>query len=151
MTLEPRGIVASYDPSEDRLELWISHQSPQLVQTLFAKLLGMPENRIRNSHNRCWRGFWRKLHVYADEMATVLASRVLGRPVKYIASGPEAFQSDAQAREFDVSAAIHLAADGALIGMTGEFENPIGAYSIYPRSSVGDAIQAATQLGARIS
>ena len=148
VTLEPRGIVASYDPSEDRLELWISHQSPQLVQTLFAKLLGMPENRIRVRTGDVGGGFGVKLHVYADEMATVLASRVLGRPVKYIASRSEAFQSDAQAREFGVSAAIHLASDGALVGMTGEFENPIGAYSIYPRSSVGDAIQAATQLGA---
>ncbi len=148
VTLEPRGIVASYDPSEDRLEIWMSHQSPQLVQTLFSKLLGMPENRIRVRTGDVGGGFGVKLHVYADEMAAVLASRVLGRPVKYIATRSEAFQSDAQAREFDVSAAIHLAADGTLVGMTGEFENPIGAYSIYPRSSVGDSIQAATQLGA---
>ena len=32
--------------------------------------------------------------------------------------------------------------------MTGEFENPIGAYSIYPRSSVGDAIGQRRNLGA---
>ena len=148
VTLEPRGIVASYDPSDDRLEIWISHQSPQLVQTIVAKFLGMPENRIIVRTGDVGGGFGVKLHVYADEMAAILATRLLGLPIKYIATRSEAFQSDAQAREFDVSAAIHLAANGTQIGMTGEFENPIGAYSIYPRSSIGDSIQAATQLGA---
>jgi len=148
VTLEPRGIVASYDPFEDRLEVWMSHQSPQLVQALFAKILGMPENRVLVRVGDVGGGFGVKLHVYADELAAVLATRALGRPVKYIASRSESFQSDAQAREFEAQAAIHLSAEGDLLGMTGEFENPIGAYSIYPRSSVGDSIQAATQLGA---
>ena len=148
VALEPRGVVASYDPFEDRLEVWMSHQSPQLVQSLFAKMLGMPENRVLVNIGDVGGGFGVKLHIYPDEMAAVLASRILGRPVKYIATRSEAFQSDAQAREFEVTAAIHLASGGKLMGMTAEFQNSIGAYSIYPRSSVGDSIQAATQLGA---
>jgi len=148
VTMEPRGIVASYDPFEDRLEVWMSHQSPQLVQALFARLLGMPENRVLVRVGDVGGGFGVKLHVYADELAAVLATRALGRPVKFIVSRSEAFQSDAQAREFEASATIHLTNEGDIVGMTGDFENPIGAYSIFPRSSVGDSLQAATQLGA---
>ena len=69
-------------------------------------------------------------------------------PVKYVATRIESFQSDAQAREFDVTATISFTEDGELIGMEGDFKNAIGAYSIFPRSSVGDSIQAAVQLGA---
>ncbi|MCC2097869.1 MAG: molybdopterin-dependent oxidoreductase, partial [Hyphomicrobiales bacterium] len=80
--------------------------------------------------------------------AAAVATRLLGRPVKYIATRMESFVSDAHAREFSVQAAITLTQNGTLAGMEADFSNPIGAYSIYPRSSVGDSVHAATQLGA---
>ena len=47
VTLEPRGIVVDYDELADELVVWQSHQSPHLVQVLLARILGMPENRVR--------------------------------------------------------------------------------------------------------
>ena len=148
VTMEPRGIVGSYDPVENRLAVWHSHQSPHLIQVLLAKALGLPENRVVVHAPDVGGGFGVKLHLYPDEIAAALASRLLGRPVKYIATRMEAFASDAHAREFTAHAAITVTKDGALAGMEADFANPIGAYSIYPRSSVGDSVHAATQLGA---
>ena len=148
VTLEPRGIIANYDNISDELTVWQSHQSPHLVQVLLARILGMAENRVRVHVGDVGGGFGVKLHLYPDEIATVLAARLLAMPVKYVATRIESFQSDAQAREFDVTATISFTEDGELIGMEGDFNNAIGAYSIFPRSSVGDSIQAAVQLGA---
>ncbi len=148
VTMEPRGIVVSYDPVEDRLAVWHSHQSPHLVQVLLAKALGLPEHRVLVQAPDVGGGFGVKLHLYPDEIAAAVASRLLGKPVKYIATRMEAFASDAHAREFTARAAVTMTKEGALAGMEADFANPIGAYSIYPRSSVGDSVHAATQLGA---
>jgi len=151
VSLEPRGIVADYDPYEDRLTVSISHQSPHLVQVILARLFGMPENRVLVRAGDVGGSFGVKLHIYPDEIAAAACARLLARPVKFIATRSEAFQSDAQAREFRASGSIYLSPSGEVTGMTAEFDNAIGAYSIFPRSSIGDSIQAATQLGAPYS
>ena len=148
VTLEPRGIVVDYDALADELVVWQSHQSPHLVQVLLARILGMPENRVRVQTGDVGGGFGVKLHLYADEIATVLAARLLARPVKFVATRLESFQSDAQAREFEATGSIRFTKEGNLVGMEADFNNALGAYSIFPRSSIGDSIQAATQLGA---
>lgn len=148
VTMEPRGIVADYEPADNFLSVWHSHQSPHLVQVLLAKLLGMPENKVLVRAPDVGGAFGVKLHLYPDEMAAAIAARILERPVKYIATRMEAFSSDAHAREFHANASLSLTADGQLCGIEADFTNAIGAYSIYPRSSVGDSIQAATQIGA---
>ena len=148
VTLEPRGIVVDYDELADELTVWQSHQSPHLVQVLLARILGMPENRVRVQTGDVGGGFGVKLHLYADEISAVLAARLLARPVKYVATRSESFQTDAQAREFEAVASISFTEGGDLLGMEGDFKNAIGAYSIFPRSSIGDSVQAATQLGA---
>ena len=148
VTLESRGLIAAYDPCDEQLSVWHSHQSPHLVQVLLAKILGLRENQVLVRATDVGGGFGVKLHFYPDEIATAIAARILGRPVKYIATRMEAFVSDAHAREFQADASISLTAEGCIIAMEAAFRNAIGAYSIFPRSSVGDSVHAATQLGA---
>lgn len=148
VTMEPRGIIADFDASESQLNVWHSHQSPHLVQALLADILGLPENQVLVRATDVGGGFGVKLHLYSDEIATAIIAKILGRPVKYIATRSESFLSDAQAREFETKASITLNTDGSVCAMEAEFTNSIGAYSIFPRSSVGDAVQAATQMGA---
>ncbi len=147
VTLEPRGIVADYDDAEDKLTVWHAHQSPHLVHVLLARILGLPHHRVQVQAPDVGGGFGVKLHLYADEIATVLTARLLARPVKYVATRTESFMSDAHAREFEATASIDLTAQGEIAGMEADFTQAIGAYSIYPRGSVGDSVQAATQLG----
>lgn len=139
VALETRGIVANYDSVDDELTVHHSHQAPHLVQAVLAELLGMAENRVRVVVGDVGGGFGVKLHIYPDELAVVVAARILGRAVKYTASRSESFLGDCQTREFEASAAIVLDAGGELIGIEADFDNAIGAYSIYPRGSVGDA------------
>ena len=146
--LEPRGLIAEFDPFERELDVLISHQSPHLVQAVLADLFGLAHNRIRIRTGDVGGGFGVKLHIYPDELAVVAAAIKLERPVKYIATRTESFVSDCHAREFSVYATLTMDVHGAMAAMRGQFRNAIGAYSIYPRASIGDAALCLRLLGA---
>jgi aerobic carbon-monoxide dehydrogenase large subunit len=148
VALEPRAIIADYNPTERSLTVRLSHQSPHLMQTMFARHLGLAEHRVRVVAGDVGGAFGSKLHVYGDEIATAAIAMLLGRPVKFTADRLEAFQSDAQAREFVVTGQLAADRDGKILAIDVELISGIGGYSIYPRSSLGDGLQAATFLGA---
>jgi aerobic carbon-monoxide dehydrogenase large subunit len=63
---------------------------------------------------------------------------VLGRPVKFIADRLESMQTDIHARDHAADARIAVTREGRIVGMEVDDVFLIGAYSQYPRSSVGE-------------
>ena len=55
-----------------------------------------------------------KVHIYADEMATVALSKLLKRPVKFVADRIESFVTDIHAREHRIKAKIGVNNDGTI-------------------------------------
>ena len=47
MTMEPRGVLATFDRGRGKLTVWLSTQIPHLVRTFLAQALNMPEHRIQ--------------------------------------------------------------------------------------------------------
>ena len=141
MPLEPRGIIADYDPSTDALTVWQSHQVPHQQQDVFATLFGIPEQRVQVICPDVGGAFGVKLHAYPDELAAVAISKVLGRPVKFIADRLESFVSDVHARDHRVTARLAVKNDGTLLGLEVDDLGVMGAYSTYPRTSVGEGMQ----------
>ncbi len=82
--METRGVVAHYQPGEDRLTLWMSTQAPHLLRTQLAALLKMPENRVRVVAPEVGGAFGSKLNVYAEEVLAAVLARRLGRPIKWV-------------------------------------------------------------------
>jgi carbon-monoxide dehydrogenase large subunit len=82
--METRGIVASYEPGEGHLTVWLSTQGPHLMRSQLADLLNIPEHKLRVVAPEVGGAFGCKLNPYADEiLAAALAVR-LGKPVKWI-------------------------------------------------------------------
>lgn len=144
VAMEPRGAVAEFDPVNRSLTVRLSTQAPHMLQAALAQILGLPENAVRILTDEVGGAFGMKAHVYPDEVATCLASMLLGRPVKWIQDRAEALQSDTQARDERVRAALALAADGTILGLRSETVSDGGAYSVFPRSMVTEGIQVAT-------
>jgi carbon-monoxide dehydrogenase large subunit len=119
-------------------------QAPHMLQAAYAQLMGLPENAVRILTDEVGGAFGMKAHVYPDEVATCLASKLLGQPVKWVQDRAESLQSDTQARDERVRAALALAADGTILGLRSETVSDGGAYSVYPRSMVTEGIQVAT-------
>ena len=75
-----------------------------MMQNLFAKHLGLEEHQVRVVTKDVGGSFGIKVHTYADEMATVALSKLLKRPVKFVADRIESFVTDIHARDHRVKA-----------------------------------------------
>ena len=82
-----------------------------------------------------------KVHTYADEMATVALSKLLKRPVKFVADRIESFVTDIHARDHRVAAKIGVKTDGTITAWQIDDLTGIGPYSVYPRTSGIEANQ----------
>jgi carbon-monoxide dehydrogenase large subunit len=134
--LEPRSLVAEFEPFTRALTLWMSTQVPHMMQAIVAELFGLPEHRVRVVAPDVGGSFGIKIHVYQDDMAACAMALTLGRPVKFVATRRESFLSDIHAREQTVRIEVASAADGTLTGMRAAITAGVGPYSAYPRSSV---------------
>jgi carbon-monoxide dehydrogenase large subunit len=144
VALETRGIVASFDRDERTLTVRVSTQAPQMLQTLYARLLGLPENAVRVLTEHVGGAFGMKAFVYPDEIAVATAAMLLDRPLKWTQDRYEALQSDTQARDERVTASLALSADGRILGLRADVVSDAGAWSMHPRGCVTEGVQVAT-------
>lgn len=148
VTLEPRAILADYDPSVGALTVHHGTQTPYQFQDLYSRHYGIPEARVRVIAPDIGGSFGLKLHVYHEDMAVVGLSMMLGRPVKFVADRIESFVSDIHARDHRVRARMALDAKGEILAMDVQDVTAIGAFSTYPRTSVVEGNQVIRLIGA---
>ena len=144
---EPRAIVADWNPGEQRLTVYHGTQAPHMMQNLFAKHLGLEEQQVRVITKDVGGSFGIKVHTYADEMATVALSKLLRRPVKFVADRLESFVTDIHARDHRVKAQIGVKRDGTITAFEIDDLTGIGPYSVYPRTSGIEANQVVNLIG----
>ncbi len=144
---EPRAIVADFNPGDQRLTVYHGTQAPHMMMNLFAKHLGLEEHQVRVVTKDVGGSFGIKVHTYADEMATVALSKLLRRPVKFVADRIESFVTDIHARDHRVKAKIGVMNDGTITAFVIDDLTGIGPYSVYPRTSGIEANQVVNLTG----
>ena len=147
VTNEPRAVVADWNPGEQRLTVYHGTQAPHMMQNLFAKHLDLAEQQVRVITKDVGGSFGIKVHTYADEMATVALSKLLKRPVKFVADRIESFVTDIHARDHRVKAKIGVNKDGTITAFEIDDLTGIGPYSVYPRTSGIEANQIVNLVG----
>ncbi|MEO8837686.1 MAG: xanthine dehydrogenase family protein molybdopterin-binding subunit [Herbaspirillum sp.] len=135
VTMEPRSVLADFDPSERKLTVYQSHQAPHMMQDLYARHFGLPENAVRVICRDIGGAYGIKCHSYPDDFATVALSILLKRPVKFIADRLESFVSDIHAREHLVKTRLAVKSDGEILAFEIDDLVGTGPYSPYPRTS----------------
>jgi carbon-monoxide dehydrogenase large subunit len=148
VTLEPRAILADYDPAEHRITIYHSFQAPHMMQDIVARHLDIPAANVRVICRDVGGSFGIKVHIYPDEMAVVALSMLLRRPVKFVADRLESFVSDIHARDHRVKGRMALTADGEITAIEIDDLTGIGPYSVYPRTSGIEANQVVNLTGA---
>ena len=128
-------MVADWNAGEQRLTVYHGTQAPHMMQNLFAKHLGLAEAQVRVLTKDVGGSFGIKVHTYADEMATVALSKLLKRPVKFVADRIESFVTDIHARDHRIKAKIGVKNDGTITAFEIDDLTGIGPYSVYPRTS----------------
>ena len=97
--LETRAYLADYDQSNDTLTYYTSTQNPHITRTLLADTLAMAENRIRVIMPDVGGGFGLKHPLYPEELLVCMASKIVGRPVKWVEDRTENLMAMHHARE----------------------------------------------------
>jgi carbon-monoxide dehydrogenase large subunit len=147
VTTEPRAVVADWNEGEQRMTVYHGTQAPHMMQNLFAKHLDLAEAQVRVITKDVGGSFGIKVHTYADEMATVALSKLIRRPVKFVADRIESFITDIHARDHRINAKIGVKQDGTITAFEIDDLTGVGPYSVYPRTSGIEANQIVNLVG----
>ncbi len=147
VTTETRSIVADWNQGDRRMTVYQGTQAPHMMQNLFAKHLDLVEHQVRVLTKDVGGSFGLKVHTYADEMATVALSKLLKRPIKFVADRIESFVTDIHARDHRVKGKIGVKKDGTITAFEIDDLTGIGPYSVYPRTSGIEANQVVNLTG----
>ena len=147
VTLEPRAVVADWNAAEARLTIYQGSQAPHMVQNIAALHLGIEERQVRVVCKDVGGSFGIKVHIYADEMATYALSKLLRRPIKFVADRVESFNTDIHARDHRCRGKIGVKRDGTIAAFEIDDLTGVGPYSMYPRTSAIEANQVVTLVG----
>jgi len=126
--LEPRAVLASYDPLTEELTVWATSQSPQRARLILTLALGMPDSRIRVIAPDMGGGFGGRGAVYTEYVTAAWASRALGQPVRWVATRSEDIATNTQGRGEVVHVEAAAEADGRLRGIRVRIVSDLGSF-----------------------
>lgn len=114
--MEARGVLASWDPDQKTLFIRASIQIPHQFRMFLSQTLAIPETDIQVVTGDLGGGFGGKLGVDAEYLP-VAATKIVGRPVKWIEPRSSWTLSGPQARDFRLWTRGAFDADGKLLAM----------------------------------
>ena len=128
--MEPRGVVAHYEPGKGTMTIWSSTQNPHILRTMIAAMTGLGQDQVRAIAPEVGGGFGAKINIYGEEYVAAAVSKRLGIPVKWIEDRSEAFVATTHGR--DILGYVDLAAkrDGTVLGLKLRLIADIGAYNM---------------------
>ena len=126
--MEPRGVVADFNPGTNQLTLWTSTQIPHLVRLLLALVTGHPEHQIRVIAPDVGGGFGCKLYLYAEEVIAAIVAKQLGRPIKWVEGRQENYLATTHGRDHVGEVEIVGDSDGNVTGLRTDVYANMGAY-----------------------
>ena len=128
VAMEPRSVLAAYDRLTGELTMWVSCQAPFRIRGEVARLLEMPESRVRVIAPDVGGGFGVKTGPYREDVLLAWLTREIGRPVKWVATRREDQVTTNQARGSVCEGALALDADGRIRGLRATITAPLGAH-----------------------
>ena len=140
--MEPRAAIGSYDPASGR---WTLHVGCQGVMGLRAGLardvLNVPPEKVRVLTGNVGGSFGMKSQVYPEYGPLLLASQLLGRPVKWTDERSESFLSDHHGRDHQRVAELALDKDGTFLAVRLTGYGNAGAYIYPPMPATTNAVK----------
>ena len=127
--IEPRGAIGDYVADEEQYVLHVSGQAVfgqrgQMADVIF----NVPADKIRVIMPDVGGGFGAKNFVYPENVMVMLAAKLCGRPVKWIAERSENFLCEIHGRDHLTQVDLGLDADGKFVALKVQTKANMGAY-----------------------
>ncbi|MEE9194837.1 MAG: xanthine dehydrogenase family protein molybdopterin-binding subunit, partial [Alphaproteobacteria bacterium] len=128
-SIEPRGSIGVYDRADDHYTLYTTLQGVHPYRSLLAsRVLKVPESKVRVVAGDIGGSFGMKSGVYNEVALVLLASKLIGRPVKWISGRMEAFLSDGHGRDNVTDGQLAFDNDGKFLALNVRTLANVGAY-----------------------
>ena len=134
-TMETRGGTASYDAATDTYTLRVCSQSAGVMRDTVAPATGLKREQLRVITEDVGGAFGLKTGTYPEYPALLVAAKMTGRPVHWMATRAEACLSDNQARDMLTEGELALDDKGKFLALRvrnlvnlGAFVGPVGAH-----------------------
>jgi carbon-monoxide dehydrogenase large subunit len=135
--MEPRGVIASWDPWQQKLEVVASTQTVHELRLMWSRLLGIAEDSIHVVMGDVGGSFGQKMFAHKEEHGAVIAARTLGRAVKWIEDRSENLIAGGHSREESIDVSLAFDDKGILLGAKVLHLENVGAYP-----NLGDGMNA---------
>jgi carbon-monoxide dehydrogenase large subunit len=131
--IENRGVIAKFDPLSGDLDVISQIQFPHVGRTLFAKILGMGEEKIHFKMPDVGGAFGLKGHIFPEDVAVCAAARFIPDTwIKWIEKRTENISFSVQEREQIHYVEVAAKKDGTILGVRDKMIADMGAYGASP-------------------
>jgi aerobic carbon-monoxide dehydrogenase large subunit len=126
--MEPRGLIAEWDPQQQRMMVGGAAKVPFTNRRVLAKMMGLPEASVRMVEYDVGGGFGARGEFYPEDFLIPYAARLLGRPIKWAEDRRENLMALNHARDAACELEIACARDGTILALRGQAFTDLGAY-----------------------
>ncbi|MFT5267631.1 MAG: carbon-monoxide dehydrogenase large subunit [Acidimicrobiales bacterium] len=127
--METCGCVADMERVSGKLTLWATTQAPHAHRTVYALVAGIPEHKIRVIAPDIGGGFGNKVPIYPGYVCSIVASLLIGKPVKWMEDRTENLVSTGFARDYVMKGDICATSDGKILAVRGDVLADHGAFN----------------------
>jgi 4-hydroxybenzoyl-CoA reductase subunit alpha len=128
MAMEPHTMVASWDPFEKKLDVWMNHMAYEVKRYWLHKTLDIPISKIRIHKTYIGGAFGGKAPCFDYEVIAAFLSRKLCKPVKVELTREEVFSSCRNSHRFDIKIKTGVKKDGTIVAQQCDIILDAGAY-----------------------
>jgi len=126
--MEPRGLLAEWDPEQQRLTVSGAAKVAFANRRTLARMLGLPEQSVRMVEYDVGGGFGARGEFYPEDFLIPFAAKLTGRPVKWIEDRRENLLATNHARDAECELEIACTPEGKILALRGHAFTDLGAY-----------------------
>ena len=126
--MECRSTIGIYNDNEDEYTLYCSSQGVHSLKRKLSNILNISEKKINIITKDVGGGFGMKIFNYPEYVLSLVASKIVKRPVKWVASRSESFLSDIHGRDHLSKATLGIDENYRFKGLLVETYANMGAY-----------------------
>jgi carbon-monoxide dehydrogenase large subunit len=134
--METRGAIADYDPATGDLTYYAATQSPQGCRYQLATYVDHPIDHVRVLSGDVGGAFGLKGPLHREDICLAAASRLIGRPIKWIEDRNEHLLASGHARQEQMEVEAAVTAAGRLLGLKARLLIDQGAFPCLPYAAV---------------
>ena len=135
-TMEPRGATARYDAATDSYTLRSCSQGAGPQRDQLAAVTGFPREKLRVITEDVGGAFGLKTSAYPEYPCLLVAAKLTGHPVAWMATRSESFLSDQHARDTVTQAELAIDAKGKFLALRVKHLAAMGGYIGVPGAHI---------------